>query len=184
MLLDPDCAPRILRILAATGLAPRHLTLEILEHQPFRYGNRVVRTNLRLLCDAGVKLALDDIGPDWAGLKSWSKVWIRVSRLIRHVFLRRLGFHFTTLKLDRSLISRLDEPEVEAIIREVITLANQNGITEIVAEGVETDDQMHRAVRLGCLIQGWRLKRKLPPDELEQWLSTQLGPLERLPPQE
>ncbi|WP_051694452.1 putative bifunctional diguanylate cyclase/phosphodiesterase [Desulfohalovibrio reitneri] len=126
------------------GLEPRLLTLEIVENVLMEYG-QAARDALERVHELGVNLAIDDFGTGYSSL----------------AYLRRLPVK--ALKVDRSFInliaSREDDRE---IVRTVLALGRNLGL-EVVAEGVEDEEQTSRLSELGCtLVQGYHFG---PPAE-------------------
>jgi EAL domain-containing protein (putative c-di-GMP-specific phosphodiesterase class I) len=80
------------------------------------------------------------------------------------------------IKLDRSMIARLDhDARSRVIVRGIIRLCRQLQMT-VVAEGVETIMQMAMLRRAGCpVIQGFGLARPMPPAALPDWLAEPEG---------
>ena len=103
----------------------------------------------------GVRAALDDFGAGQASL----------------AHLRRLPVDM--LKLDRALMNAPDEHAVgPAVIDVVVSLGHRLGL-EIVAKGLETEDQIERAQKAGCLYgQGFGLARPAPAERMEAYLET------------
>ncbi|CAN7599374.1 EAL domain-containing protein [Bosea sp. LjRoot9] len=134
---------RVAAVLAETGLDPERLELEITEGVMVTDADRAMATfgKLRAL---GVRIALDDFGTGYSSLS----------------YLHR--FPLTTLKIDRSFIAKLGVTlESVAITRAVIQLGHALGI-EVVAEGVETPEQLDFLIQEGCdLTQGFLLGRPL-----------------------
>jgi EAL domain-containing protein (putative c-di-GMP-specific phosphodiesterase class I) len=91
------------------------------------------------------------------------------------VYLRRLNA--SVLKVDRSFVDGLGrDGEADAIVRTVIGLARSLGL-DLVAEGVETEEQMRLLVELGCdLAQGYLFSRPLPEDVFRDWHRDRVGP--------
>jgi diguanylate cyclase (GGDEF)-like protein/PAS domain S-box-containing protein len=128
-------------VLARTGLAPERLTLELTESVVVDDVAAVseVFTALRTL---GVRIAVDDFGTGFSSLASLA------------------GLPVDALKLDRSFI--LAMAEREALVAGVISLADRLGLP-IVAEGIETPEQLAALRRLGCGYgQGFHLGRPAP----------------------
>jgi predicted signal transduction protein with EAL and GGDEF domain len=84
-----------------------------------------------------------------------------------------------SLKVDRSFVSQITESkESVAIVRAIIAMAGGLGM-KIVAEGVETEEQLATLSHLGCkVVQGFLFSRPLPPEAVEQVLARR-----ELPPQ-
>jgi EAL domain-containing protein (putative c-di-GMP-specific phosphodiesterase class I) len=107
----------------------------------------------------GVSLSLDDFGTGWSSLS----------------YLRR--FHLDRIKIDRSFLRDIaSQPAAEAIVRTIITLGRNLGLT-CVAEGVETREQLNYLQKQECAeIQGFFYSPALPAGECETLLrSMQLG---------
>jgi diguanylate cyclase (GGDEF)-like protein/PAS domain S-box-containing protein len=140
-----DLPARVEAVLAETGLDPERLELEITENVMVTDADRAMATfgKLRAL---GVRIALDDFGTGYSSLS----------------YLHR--FPLTTLKIDRSFVAKLGVTlESVAITRAVIQLGHALGI-EVVAEGVETPEQLDFLIQEGCdLTQGFLLGRPLEP---------------------
>ena len=68
-----------------------------------------------------------------------------------------------------------EEAEDEEIVRTIVTLGQNLGLG-VIAEGIETQEQLDRLRDLGCdLGQGYHLARPLPEDEAEAWVVRELG---------
>lgn len=130
-------------VLDETGLDPERLELEITEGVMVTDAVRAMATLSRLRA-LGVRIALDDFGTGYSSLS----------------YLHR--FPLTTLKIDRSFVATLGVTlESAAITRAVIQLGHALGI-EVVAEGVETPEQLDFLICEGCdLAQGYLLGRPL-----------------------
>ena len=129
--LDPDLANGIAQVLAASGLEPCALELEITESSVMDRSESSLAV-LKQLRALGVRVVLDDFGTGYSSL----------------AYLRQLPLD--TIKIDRSFVTDLDvhDPNV-GIVRAVVSLAHGLGIT-VVAEGIETDEQARRLRELGC----------------------------------
>jgi diguanylate cyclase (GGDEF)-like protein len=147
----PEFIDLLQAILAETGIEPSRLKLEITESvvmavdDPF-----ALLVNLRAL---GVSLALDDFGTGYSSL-SYLKV-----------------LPVQQLKIDRSFVMGIgSNAEDEAIIRSVMALAESLDF-QVVAEGVETNDQAAFLRSVGChQFQGWLHGRAVGPGEFrERW---------------
>ncbi len=128
--------------LRASGLPANRLELEITESVLMQNAVAVVSSLMRLRA-TGVRIALDDFGTGYSSLS----------------YLRR--FPFNKIKIDRSFIVEIEDPEVAAIVRAIVGLGERSGAS-ITAEGVETERQLDRVRQEGCTeVQGYFLSRPL-----------------------
>jgi len=118
----------------------------------------VTIARLRALKDLGIGLAIDDFGTGYSSLR----------------YLRR--FPVDLLKIDRSFVTGVGRnSEDNAIVSSVIGLAHTFGLG-VVAEGVETVEQLEALTRFGCdYAQGYNWRRPAPADEVELWLRAALS---------
>jgi EAL domain-containing protein (putative c-di-GMP-specific phosphodiesterase class I) len=139
--------------LDASGLPPSRLCLEITE-SAMLVDTPASTANLAAIKRLGVRLAIDDFGTGYSSL----------------AYLKR--FPVDVVKIDRSFISGLSDQGVDReIVTAVIQLARAIGAT-VVAEGVETDDQLDALRRVGCpQAQGFFLARPLPLSQVEPLLA-------------
>ncbi len=153
-LQNPDLVEDVEEVLRGTGLDPQQLTLEITESAVIGEGERRIRT-LRRLRDLGVRLALDDFGTGYSSLS----------------YLRRLPVGM--LKIDRSFVENIgDDAKDEALLSGVIGIASGLGLY-VVAEGVETAEQLAHVKSLGCqLAQGNYFSEPLPGEAAGELLAT------------
>jgi diguanylate cyclase (GGDEF)-like protein/PAS domain S-box-containing protein len=137
----------IARALEQAGLPPRCLELEITE-STFIDDPVAVAADIANLRRLGVAISIDDFGTGFASLN----------------YLRR--FAFDVLKIDRSFVEGIPgEPGNAAIVEAVIMLSNSLGI-EVVAEGVETAEQVAALSSYGCaLAQGFYFSPPVTADE-------------------
>ncbi|QKC86250.1 EAL domain-containing protein [Mesorhizobium sp. NZP2077] len=136
--------------LAASGLLPSRLELEITESVLLANNENTVRT-LHSLRDLGISIAMDDFGTGYSSLS----------------YLR--SFPFNRIKIDRSFVSLMCESaESRAIVKAVAELGTTLGMTTT-AEGVETEDQYRLVRENGCTdVQGWLFGRPMPASELHR----------------
>ncbi len=160
---NPRLVEEIEEILTATGLPPSALVLEITESALARSDVDVVGV-LREIRALGVRLALDDFGTG-------------------HSSLSRLGtYPFDLVKIDRSFISRMSEnPRDLAVVQAVLTLARAFEL-DVVAEGIEEDEQFRILRRLGCPRgQGYLFSRPVPAAAALDLVRIGLATLSTLP---
>jgi diguanylate cyclase (GGDEF)-like protein len=144
----------VLGALAATGLPPERLELEITETAMIQDAEGALAT-LKQLHERGVRLALDDFGTGYSSLS----------------YLRK--FPFDKIKIDRSFIHDLSEAgeESTAIVRCIARLGDSLGMTTT-AEGVETKEQLERVRAEGCTeCQGYYFSAPIPADELARYFA-------------
>jgi diguanylate cyclase (GGDEF)-like protein/PAS domain S-box-containing protein len=148
-------ALKVAAALAESGLAPGRLELEITETVLIRDDEEAL-TILQQLRELGVRIALDDFGTGYSSLS----------------YLHR--FPFDKIKIDRSFISDIGEPEdSSAIVQAVVHMAAARHMATT-AEGVETEAQREVLRRLGCSqMQGWLFSPAVPAAKLKQLLSAQ-----------
>jgi diguanylate cyclase (GGDEF)-like protein len=145
---DPRIVRTVEQILARTGLAPEHLTLEITESALMTNAASALAV-LSALKELGVQLAIDDFGTGYSSL----------------TYLQR--FPLDVLKVDRSFVEELGvSVEGEEIVSAVINLAHALGL-KVVAEGVETTLQLEVLQAFECdLAQGYLFSKPLPAGEI------------------
>ncbi|MAF62434.1 MULTISPECIES: bifunctional diguanylate cyclase/phosphodiesterase [Pseudomonadota] len=130
-LLQPDLPEMVTSILMETGLAPRRLELEITETALITEKTRALHS-LRRIKALGVSVAMDDFGTGYSSLDTLH------------------SFPFDKIKIDKSFLLQSGEsPQAQAIIRAVLALGRSLGIP-VLAEGVETLDQLKLLVDEGC----------------------------------
>jgi diguanylate cyclase (GGDEF)-like protein len=120
----------VMSALAFSGLPASRLELEITETVMMNESDAALKT-LSQLRALGVRIALDDFGTGYSSLG----------------YLRR--FPVDKIKIDRSFIHDLDKRDTAAIVRTVIGLGAELGIT-VTAEGVETEAQLDMLRKAGC----------------------------------
>jgi diguanylate cyclase (GGDEF)-like protein/PAS domain S-box-containing protein len=126
-----DIVEQIARILEETGLNPRCLKLEITESVIMNNAEEAIET-VRRLSQMGVRVSIDDFGTGYSSLS----------------YLHR--FPIDTLKVDRSFVNLIGNGDEHAeIIQTIITLAYNLGM-DVVAEGVESAEQLTFLRQINC----------------------------------
>jgi EAL domain-containing protein (putative c-di-GMP-specific phosphodiesterase class I) len=145
----PDFAMRLVGLLDEAGLPPGCIEIELTEHV-LQTGEGTIDT-LRALRTRGIGIALDDFGTGYSTLASLEQL------------------PFTRVKLDRSLIARIDTADRSlAIAQTIIELCRRLGL-EITAEGVERVEQLAILARVpGMHVQGYLLSRPLSEDAVRR----------------
>ena len=145
--------------LQSRGIPPSSICVEILETTILDDSTLDVVTAIDRLKRLGVRVALDDFGTGYAGLAHMS------------------AFDIDAIKLDRSMIARLEnDPRNRIIIRSIIRLGMLLNM-KVVAEGVETQGQLEILRRAQCpLIQGYGLARPMPVADTIEWMEVNSEP--------
>ncbi len=157
-LVDSDLPRQVTSMLAARGVSPDFLQLEITE-EFFMADRERAGSILGRLRHNGVQISVDDFGTGYSSLS----------------YLRDLPID--ELKLDRSFISPMTHDDrTAALVAATIAMAHSLGL-RMVAEGVETYAAYHELARLGCdQAQGSFITGPLPAAELGRWLSSRPAP--------
>jgi diguanylate cyclase (GGDEF)-like protein len=156
---DQDLSQTVIRILDETGLGPRHLELELTESSIMQNTEMAARVLSRLK-GMGIIISIDDFGTGFSSLAS----------------LKRLPID--ALKIDRSFVrDATTDPDDAALVMAIITLAH-NLRLRVVAEGVETEEQLRFLHLLLCdEIQGFLFSSPLPADALTSLLESRITTL-------
>ncbi len=158
-LLTPWLVDQVSAALASSGLAPHCLTLEITEGS-LMADTATSMATLDALRALGVHLAIDDFGTGWSSLA------------------RLRTFPVDKLKIDRAFVMEITSPDDDAPMVAAVTAMAHNLGLEVVAEGVETVEQLACLHRVGCdEVQGFLLSRPVPADRLEALLAAPAGML-------
>ncbi|HEX8949446.1 MAG TPA: EAL domain-containing protein [Dissulfurispiraceae bacterium] len=148
--LEPDMKGKISRVLSETGLDPRHLDIEITESTAIRALELAV-PSMTMLRELGVGLSIDDFGTGYSSLS----------------YLKR--FPVQKLKIDQSFIRGVaTDPDDQAIVNATIAMGHSLKL-KVVAEGVETEEQLAFLRSSRCdEMQGYLFSEPLPADKLEE----------------
>lgn len=145
---------RVLSVLKETGLETSDLELEITESIAMDQVDKGIKT-MNQLSQHGVRLAIDDFGIGYSSLG----------------YLRQFPVH--TLKVDQSFIKNLSTNKDDAAITAAIIAMGHNLNLEVIAEGVETKNELGFLKEHQCDgVQGFYLSRPLPADLLEKFIRT------------
>jgi diguanylate cyclase (GGDEF)-like protein len=142
-LLQSNLVPQVQQILDETGIAPKFLKLELTETVLLEESS-IVGSNLKALQALGINLVVDDFGTGYSSLS----------------YLHR--FNLNSLKVDRQFIDGIDTDIRKLIlVRSILFMAHTLGM-EVVAEGLETTEQLALLLDLGCRYgQGYLFSRPL-----------------------
>jgi diguanylate cyclase (GGDEF)-like protein len=151
---SPGFEDMVVDALERTGLAPASLRLELTEAAALSDVDRAIAV-LASLRSLGVKISLDDFGTGFSSLS----------------YLQRLPLD--TLKIDRSFVSGAAATgDRHIIVRSIMAIADEMGM-DVVAEGIESEEQMLRLLSAGCSVgQGYLFSRPLDRDAAEALVRT------------
>jgi diguanylate cyclase len=148
----PNFADQVKQILQQTGVDPQAISLEITESMMVKNTQAVLGT-LQSLRGLGIKLELDDFGMGYSSLS----------------FLHQLPL--SGIKIDRSFVKGISERrDYAAVIQAIITLARNLGLS-LVAEGIESKDQLVMLQSMDCdKAQGFYFSKPMPAEQAETYI--------------
>lgn len=151
-LRNTDAIERLMDIVGEMKIAPEKLQVEITETAMMQDIEKASQT-MRRLQQIGVQIALDDFGKGQSSL----------------TYLRK--FRPDVLKIDREFISKIDASRTdEKLVSAIVAMSHELGL-RVVAEGVETADQLDRVRHLGCdEAQGYLISKPMPGIVMLDWL--------------
>ena len=149
----PDLVANIRYALQDSGLAPQWLEIELTEDIVMHGVNDAIQI-LQELRALGIKLSIDDFGTGYSSL----------------AYLKR--FPLDTLKIDRSFIKDiLTDPHDATIVAAVVAMAHKMKLN-VVAEGVENEQQLNLIRQQGCNhVQGYFISKPISDQKLMYWLT-------------
>ena len=149
---QPDLLEQIKQALETSKLNPHCLKLEITESVVMENAEAAALM-FKQLRSLGVQLSIDDFGTGYSSLS----------------YLHRFPLNY--LKIDRSFVMRLTTDNDNAIVRTISTLARNLGM-EVIAEGIETEEQYQQLKMLGCEYgQGYLFSRPVDNDGVRHLLA-------------
>jgi diguanylate cyclase (GGDEF)-like protein len=145
----------VVESLTAEGLDPGCLALEITEGV-IMYDVRQAAQTLATLSDMGVEVHIDDFGTGYSSLEALHDL------------------PFDALKIDRSFVSRLTgSARSRELVRTIVTMGLNLNL-KVIAEGIETGEELSLVRELGCThVQGYLYSRPVPADEFSVYLAAQ-----------
>jgi diguanylate cyclase (GGDEF)-like protein/PAS domain S-box-containing protein len=149
---QPNFYEIVKRVLKETCLDPQYLQLEVTETIFTKDYDNIVQT-IKSINALGVQISIDDFGTGYSSLAQLSRLEIK------------------KLKIDRSFISEINESENKnKIVKTIISLADSLNL-ELVAEGVETEEQLDFLIKNDCnIVQGYLFSRPIDVNKLEMLL--------------
>ncbi|QLO36296.1 EAL domain-containing protein [Klebsiella sp. RHBSTW-00484] len=143
-LINSPLTDTVISILKSTGLDPHRLDLEITESDVFNENTRSLEI-LSQLRELGVQISIDDFGTGYSSLSRLSY------------------FPFDKIKIDRSFVINIPGQKDDLDIVRLIISMGKSLHMRIVAEGVETEEQLKSLQKLGCdLVQGYLIGKPGP----------------------
>lgn len=151
-LQQEDFIEKVSHILQETELDPKFLRLEITESVYMQHIDKILNTLMQLK-HMGLTLSLDDFGTGYSSLN----------------YLNRLPIN--TLKIDKSFIQNMDSKKDYAILTKAIIKMAHSLNLDVVAEGVETDEELNLLKEHKCdKIQGYLFSKPIPPEAVDDIL--------------
>ena len=149
---DGELVASVSEALERTALAPDRLELEMTESVVMARTHQNAE-RLHSLRDLGIRLLIDDFGTGYSSLSSLQ------------------SFPLDSLKIDRTFVSRMEfDPEKREIVRTILALARTLEM-EVVAEGIETAEQLAMLRELGCEYgQGFFFSNALDERAASSWM--------------
>jgi EAL domain-containing protein (putative c-di-GMP-specific phosphodiesterase class I) len=153
----PNLVGTVRAALEASGLDPSCLELELTESMMMQNVD-ATRATLQALNEMGVRLSVDDFGTGYSSLG----------------YLKR--FPIDTLKIDRSFVRDVTtDHDDAAIVTAIIAMAHRLRL-RVVAEGVESEEQVEFLRKYACDdLQGYLLGRPVPAEQFAEWLGARRG---------
>ena len=154
MFRDTNLVESIAVSLSAANLDPRHLEVEVTERTITLEAERAGRA-IERLADMGIKVSIDDFGTGHSSLRQLQSLPIRA------------------LKIDHSFVEKIQERrESEAIAASIVAIAGCYGL-EVIAEGVESLEELAKLSDLGCSqVQGYLVARPLEPSQVIEFVDS------------
>jgi EAL domain-containing protein (putative c-di-GMP-specific phosphodiesterase class I) len=149
---------RVMEILGETGLAPNRLVVEVTETAAMTHMAETLSC-LSQLSEAGISISLDDFGTGYSSLSNLRE------------------FSYESLKIDRSFVSAMaTDKDSAVIVRATVALAHELDM-KVIAEGVETAEQLDMLLAIGCVnMQGYLIGRPMPGTAVTDLLTSDVAP--------
>mgnify|MGYP000563128394 CR=1 FL=1 len=148
-----DLLSQVRDVLIEEMLPGNAIELEVTE-SVFSEGNSLHNPILSAIRGLGVKIAIDDFGTGYSSLQ------------------RLKNLPIDNVKIDKCFIDKIVRSKQDAAIVKALILLSKTFNVELIAEGVETQQQADKLIQLGCYNQqGYLYSKPLPASEFEQWLT-------------
>lgn len=150
----------IKQVLLETHLNPRNLKLEITEYTAMCEAEKTIQI-MKALSSMGLQISIDDFGTGYSSLS----------------YLKRYPIH--TLKMDKSFVDHVAEEEEDASFAKMVIGIAKSLNLDLIAEGVENEDQLKFLKAEGCqFIQGFYFSKPLSADDALEYLKEHYVPCE------
>lgn len=145
-----DFSRQVRDVLGELGMSPGNLEIEMTETTVMRNLEDVAR-QMRDLADLGVQFSVDDFGTGYSSLQHLQQLPIQ------------------KLKIDRSFVERICEPDgTSALVQAILSLAHSLEL-QVVAEGVEREEQAEALAKMNCdIMQGYLFARPQPAEGIPE----------------
>ncbi|MBL0385497.1 EAL domain-containing protein [Tumebacillus sp. ITR2] len=153
---QPSLVSKVRTILEETGIEPKYVDLEITESITMTNVDKAIST-MSELTGLGIQISIDDFGTGYSSLS----------------YLKKFPIH--TLKIDQSFVRDIPQNSDDAAIATAVIAMAHSLNLNVIAEGVETEEQLEFLRERNCNeYQGYLCSRPLPPHEFEELLANEL----------
>ena len=150
----PDFVETVINVLEKTGIAAKHLGIEITEGSLISVGKDIVQ-KITILQQMGIKFSIDDFGTGYSSLS----------------YLKSLPLN--TLKIDRSFVNEIKDARQGVVLVDTIIMMAGNLGLEVIAEGVETEQELVYLNSKGCNVyQGFYFSKAVPVADFTRMLES------------
>lgn len=152
-LLQDDFVDKVIEILDVSRLNPKYLEIEITE-SVLMESYEAIEERLKLLKSKGIRIALDDFGKGYSSLN----------------YLKQLPI--STLKIDKSFVDTISIDDKKKSLADLIVKIGRTMGLCVVAEGVETHEQLNYLIKHKCTtIQGYLFSRPIPREKVMDFIN-------------
>jgi diguanylate cyclase (GGDEF)-like protein len=156
-LMRSDFSAEVRQAILQSGIDPSWLEMEITERVMLNFDE--IAKRMEELAAMGIRFAVDDFGTGYSSLQHLNRLPV------------------STLKIDRSFVQQLSESSRSYPIVQAIVAMGHSLQMQIIAEGVENEDQMRILRELNCdCMQGYLVGRPLPPETIDLILASKSPP--------
>ena len=152
-LMETNIAEYLKALCAQYEIDPKYITLEVTESIS-KLGHEQLQDLFKSLTQSGFTISLDDFGSKYSNLSILNDL------------------DFSTVKLDKTLVDQLvSNGKSRSIMRSIIQMCRDIHVGHVLAEGVETGEQLELLSKYGCeYCQGYYFSRPLPLDKFEEFI--------------